>query len=156
MYKTLSILIGLSLFYAMHRSSRDPPIRWDFHTAKIADNIYEVDLHAFAYYPWHIFPTKMSIEEPGMPTAIIFEGSPYLKAVGTIEEKGSLITFESKQLKVPIHYYEEVIFSQYFSFRQNIKQATLKGIVQWQQCYGNFDNVRSIGIKHFSIIITRE
>lgn len=157
----LLLLLFITTFFLLHFSNYSygqmkNPVTWEFHAGKIANNLYEVDCHAFIGTGWHIYPLKMGDEEIGVATRVIFEPNPYLKVVDTLEEKGSM-TIKHVKLDedIIVHYYEDqVIFSQYFSLKGNVKQTTLKGRVLWQSCTS--EQCLPVISKDFTIIINKE
>lgn len=133
--KTKQWITGLLLMTAMSmRLEAQQPVKWTFHTKKLADRTYELQMIASMESGWHIYSQEQPPEAINVPTKISFQVNPMIMLDGKVKEQGDKKKYENKELGISAWQYQDrVTFIQTVKLRGNVK-TSVSGRIQFQTC----------------------
>ncbi|MCO5947933.1 protein-disulfide reductase DsbD domain-containing protein [Mucilaginibacter flavidus] len=125
-YLLIALLISI-------KCSAQQTVQWTYSTKKIQKNIYEIHLTAMVQNPWHIYSQYMDSGGP-LPTTITLNHNPNIELIGTIKEKGKLVTEHVKVFDMDVKYYtDSVDFVQKLKLKDGA-HAPISGTIEYMLC----------------------
>lgn len=114
-------------------ASAQEPVRWAYKAKKMNRNVFEVHFTATIALPWHIYSLNTPKGGPA-PTKIIINKNPITTSVGTINEKGKLISKYEDAFGVDVRFFEQSVdFVQRVELKGNFK-TNLTGTISYMAC----------------------
>lgn len=110
------------------------PVKWDFSSKKIGDNIYEVQMIATIQQGWHLYSQTQPADAIAQPTSFSFNKNPLLDFDGKVKELGKLQKYKDEKLGIAANQYsEKVVFVQRVKVRGKAK-TNVTGKLEYQTC----------------------
>lgn len=130
--KKLFIALCVFALPVLAKAQVENPVKWEFSSKKISDQVYEVMAKATIDKGWHLYAQDAG--EGPIPTSFKFTKNPLLTLNGKVKESGKLHKAFDKNFNSELKYYENTV-----AFVQTVnvkgKAATkLKGAVEFMVC----------------------
>lgn len=131
--KTFFLLLTMTLAFSAGAQNADP-VDWSFSAKKINATTYEVHLTAIIDEGWHIYSQTTPDGGP-VPTTIIFNKNPLVKATGKVKEAGRLEQHFEEIFDVQVKQFSnKVDFIQTVTVKPGIK-TVIAGSVEYMACH---------------------
>ena len=110
------------------------PVKWDFSSKKISENVYEVQMIATIQQGWHLYSQNQPADAIAQPTSFSFNKNPLLDFDGKVKEVGKLQKYKDEKLGIAANQYsEKVVFVQRVKVRGKAK-TNVTGKLEYQTC----------------------
>ena len=128
-------IVLLSFFFVAVASAQIlNPVKWDFSSKKISDNIYEVQMIATIQQGWHLYSQSQPADAIAQPTSFSFNKNPLLDFDGKVKEIGKLQKYKDEKLGIAANQYSERVgFVQRVKVRGKAK-TNVTGKLEYQTC----------------------
>lgn len=109
------------------------PVKWNFDSKHIKDNVYELSFDAKIEDTWHLYSAKGEVTDYGpIPTTFTFDKNAQIELIGSIEESKPVKEYEA-MFEMDVMY-----FAKKAHFSQRVKllseNATVKGFLNFMVC----------------------
>lgn len=147
MKKISTIILGLVLFAVAAQAQILNPVKWTVASKKLNSKEAVIFVKGTMEPGWHIYSLNVGDGGP-IATSFDFTPSKEYSLVGKVAEPKPKTTYEDT-FKMDVSYFEkEVVFQQ--KVKLNGKQATVKGVVEFQAC----DDSRCLPPEEYEFAVT--